>query len=475
MMKITVAALGPDRAEQMTLEAAHALMDAGRIVLRTARHGAARWLEEKGIAYESLDALYDGAEDFDALNERAADAVMEAAAGGLCYGVPEPSSDATVWALARRNARLRIIGGVGQENDILVGAMEAGMMARGGHSTSAAIDFPWVPIRPSMPLIVTELNSPLLAGEVKIRLLDVYAPDTEVLFGKERISLDALDRQAKYDHLSCVYIPASPMTERARYTFDDLLRVMERLRRPGDGCPWDLEQTHESLRQYIIEEAYEAVDAIDRGDTEKIADELGDVLLQVVFHAQVGKDHGTFDITDVTTSICHKMITRHAHIFGDIVCETSADVLKSWEAIKKKEKGLQDTTGAMRDVPDRLPALMRAGKVQSKAGQVGFDWDDAVQALEKVREETAEVRAELDADGAVEEELGDLLFSVVNVARLAGVQPELALAAATEKFIKRFARMERAVLAEGKQLKGMLPAEMDVFWNAAKREEGAGA
>lgn len=473
MEKLTIVALGPDKAEQMTLEAADALSHAGQVLLRTGRHGAAEWLDGRGIAFSTLDALYDSADDFDALNEAAAREVARqyAKAPSLCYAVPDPLTDETVAALLAGGIPLRVVAGVTQADLARAAALGAGIPPTGGVCVMPATALAARRLDPSIPLLVTELGSRLLAGEVKLLLLDVYSPDTRVLFGGETIPLEALDRAKRYDHLSTVYIPQSAMTDRARHTFGDLLEVMARLRRLADGCPWDKEQTHETLREYIVEEAYELVEAIDQGDEARIADELGDVLLQVVFHAQVAAERGAFTISDVTTAICRKMITRHAHIFGDIRCETAEDVLRSWEAIKKQEKGQTSAVESMRDIPSRLPALMRAGKVQKKARQVGFDWDSPAEALDKVLEETDEVRAELAAGRDPEAELGDLLFAAVNAARLAGVQPELALSAATEKFIRRFEKMEKAIAADGKRLCGMTLPEMDAYWDQVKRME----
>ncbi|MCL1963594.1 MAG: nucleoside triphosphate pyrophosphohydrolase [Firmicutes bacterium] len=472
MERLVIVALGPGHAEDMTLQAADMLRRASHVLLRTGRHGAAEWLRGQGIPFETLDALYGRAEDFDALNQNAAAEVLRRLSrGALCYGVPDPLTDATVAALKAGGTAFTVVAGVTQADHARARALESPLPADDRVTIVPAIEMCAHRINPSLPLLVTELNSRLLAGEVKLSLLDVYAPERRVLFAGAVIPLDTLDRQAGYGHLSYAYVPQSPLGERGRYTFGDLLDIMARLRRPGDGCPWDREQTHETLREYALEEAYELVDAIDRGDMPAVADELGDVLLQVVFHAQVAKEHGVFAIRDVTSAICHKMITRHAHIFGELACETADDVLRSWEAIKKKEKGLQSSVDSMRDLPGRLPALMRAGKVQKKARQVGFDWDDPLEALQKVAEETDEVRRELEGGRNPEDELGDLLFAAVNAARLAGVQPELALGRATDKFIRRFERMEAAIAADQKRIKDMSLPEMDAYWDLIKRSE----
>jgi len=261
-----------------------------------------------------------------------------------------------------------------------------------------------------------------------------------------------------------------------RYSFEDLVNIMQVLRGPG-GCPWDAEQTNESLRRYIIEETYEVLDAMDSGNDEHFYDELGDLLLQIVFHAQIAQDEGRFDIGDVTTAICKKMISRHAHVFGDVIAETPDAVLESWEQIKKKEKGLESHTEILRDIPASLPALMRAYKVQHKAAKAGFDWDDIKDVYAKVEEELAEVQEAIaDKDSPnythnVEDEVGDLLFAAVNLARFANVQPELALSGTTEKFILRFEQVELRATAQGRRLEDMTLAEMDVLWEQVKTEE----
>ncbi len=251
------------------------------------------------------------------------------------------------------------------------------------------------------------------------------------------------------------------------YNFEDLVNIIAKLRAPG-GCPWDAEQTHESIKKNLIEEAYEALEAIDTGKGEVMADELGDLLLQIVFHAQIGKDNGEFDINDVTTAVCEKMIRRHPHVFGNVKADTSDEVLKNWDEIKKQEKKLSDVSGTLKSVSSYLPALMRASKVQDKAAKVGFDFKDATGALSKVREETEEVREALATGKNVEEEIGDLLFAAVNVARLAGITSEQALTLTTEKFISRFEYVEQNA---PRPLAEMELAEMDRLWEESKKRD----
>jgi len=254
-----------------------------------------------------------------------------------------------------------------------------------------------------------------------------------------------------------------------KYDFNDLLDIMSKLR-AENGCPWDREQTHESLRIYMIEETYEVLEALDAGDLGKFCNELGDLLLQIVFHAQIAKEHGEFDMGDVTTEICRKLISRHTHIFGDARADTPEQVVENWEAIKKKEKQLKSQTGVLKDVPSNLPALMRSYKVQQKAAQVGFDWDNIEDVFAKVDEEIQELRDVYKSKNVVRitDELGDAMFALVNLSRFLKVQPELALTGTVNKFIRRFEYIEQQSTKAGKKLDDMSLAEMDELWNEAK-------
>lgn len=254
-----------------------------------------------------------------------------------------------------------------------------------------------------------------------------------------------------------------------QYTIEDLLDIMEKLR-GENGCPWDKVQTHESIKKSLIEESYEAIDALDSGDDKAFANELGDVLLQVVFHAQIAKERGAFDFNDCLNEICTKLISRHTHVFGNDKAVDVEESLKVWEKNKKKEKGLNTYTDALKDVPHYLPALMRAEKVQKKASAAGFDWKDISGAAEKIKEETDELleAGKTQNQEHIEEELGDLLFSVVNTARFLDVTPETALTKSINKFIKRFEKVENNVAEIGKDIKEMSIEELDKIWEKVK-------
>ena len=256
--------------------------------------------------------------------------------------------------------------------------------------------------------------------------------------------------------------------QKDKYEFEDLLRIMEILRAP-DGCMWDREQDHQSIRRNFIEETYEVCEAIDEQDAEHLKEELGDVLQQVVFHTQMEKEKGVFDIGDVADGVCKKLIFRHPHIFGSVEVGSSEEILRNWDALKRVEKHQETDTSALDSVARSLPGLIRAEKLQKKAAKVGFDWENVQGALDKVAEETAELQQAMDGSGDVEEELGDLLFAMVNVAQHLKVDPERALEKTCDKFISRFASMERQAHAADKTLSDLPIEELDALWNKAKR------
>ena len=484
MHTIYVVSLGPGAPELLTLAADKQLHHAKKLVLRTARHGCVPYLQSEGITFTDFDTLDDTFEDFDSLNDAIAAQLWQMAeTTPITYAVMDATCDASVARLmqtAPENAAVTVVPGISAAQACLAALPASLHNEREGIRTLPALALQKSVYDPRMPMLITEIDKAELAGDVKLWLSELYPEEMKIAFFApsekfprkvQLIPLYEMDRQKKFDHTCCIYVPAVPLKERERFCFADLEEIMKLLRSP-EGCPWDREQTHESLRTYLIEEAYEAVDAIDGGDDDRIADELGDVLLQVVFHGCIAAEHGAFTDLDITTAICSKMIRRHPHIFNDTVHHNAEEVSDNWEQLKKAEKHLDSLSAAMHDVAPGLPALMRAAKVQNKAKQVGFDWDDPVAALPKVTEEANEVLEELQNKRDPGEELGDLLFSCVNVVRLCGKQPELLLRAATEKFIRRFEAMENCIKKDGKSLEGLTLREMDVYWERVKALSG---
>lgn len=260
--------------------------------------------------------------------------------------------------------------------------------------------------------------------------------------------------------------------QKEKYDINDLLEIMRSLRAPG-GCPWDAEQNHESIRKNLIEETYEVVEAIDKKDSGMLLEELGDLLMQVVFHAQMEEEKGVFNFDDVADGVCKKLIERHPHVFGEVEVSGVDDVLDNWDAIKRRKKGQKKGSEPMLSVPRELPALMRAAKIQQKASAVGFDWPDVSGAYGKIIEETQELRKAVESgvQDDVIEELGDLLFSVVNVSRFLKCDAEEALTAASDKFINRFIRVEQLAKENGVDMEKASLEKLDKLWDIAKTHD----
>lgn len=278
----------------------------------------------------------------------------------------------------------------------------------------------------------------------------------------------------KYFRLKCMYcflgVIVLDYIKKDSYGFNDLVEIMKILRSP-EGCPWDREQDHKSIRQNFIEETYEAIEAIDTEDSELLKEELGDVLLQVVFHSEIEQSQGGFNIDDVCDGVCKKLIVRHPHVFGDVVAETSDKVLTNWDNIKMKTKSQKTQSDAIDSVAKSLPALMRSTKVQQKAAKVGFDWDDVNGAMEKVSEELSELKEAVKSSDKenIHEELGDLLFAVVNISRFLKEDSEKALYDACDKFAKRFRKVEELASEKNINMKEAGIEVLDELWDEAKK------
>jgi tetrapyrrole methylase family protein/MazG family protein len=254
------------------------------------------------------------------------------------------------------------------------------------------------------------------------------------------------------------------------YTLADVPLIVKRLRDPETGCPWDKEQTHESIRQDLLEETYEAAEAIDKCDMENLKEELGDVLMQVALHSEIESEKGSFDIDEVADRLCKKLVLRHPHVFGDVIAEDSETVLRNWDAIKSVEKDQKTGSDAIADVPSAYPALMRSQKVQKRAARTGFDYRDTEGAMSDLKSEVEELEQAIAGNGDPFEELGDLLFSAVNVARFISADAELALTRSCEKFIKRFRRTEELAAERGIDMKNADMNLLNELWAESKNE-----
>ena len=347
-------------------------------------------------------------------------------------------------------------------------------------------------VSPLYPVLLTQVYNDRVASACKLALMERYPDEHPVKIvlnagvpGQERVvetTLAEMDHGHGINHLACVYLPPLEPLELQR-DFNGLVYVMGRLRGPG-GCPWDREQTHDSIKHHLLEEAYEAVDAMDAGDPDILAEELGDLLLQVVFHSQLAVSAEEFTLSDVVGHIVTKLIRRHPHVFGDVKVTGADHVIRNWEAIKAGEReakakagrkfeaalaaeqGLEGT-GLLLSVPRAMPGLERAQQLQVRSARVGFDWSDIEGVFEKVREELGELQAETDTEKR-REELGDLLFALVCLSEWMGINAEEAIRRANDKYINRFTAMESAMVAEGKKLRGMHVDEMNDYWERIK-------
>ncbi|HEY1279063.1 MAG TPA: nucleoside triphosphate pyrophosphohydrolase, partial [Acidimicrobiales bacterium] len=325
----------------------------------------------------------------------------------------------------------------------------------------------------SGPLLVAQCDSRAVLSDVKLAVDDDTEPGAVTVLqhlgladqAVFEVAWDDLDRVVDPDHLTTLWIPSleAPVGR-------ELVRFHELVRTLRERCPWDREQTHRSLTSHLVEETYEVVDAIESGDDDHLAEELGDLLFQVEFHAVIAEQEGRFTMADVARGIHDKLVHRHPHVFGSVAADDAEQVLVNWEAIKRAEKG---RTSLFDGIPGGLPALAYAAKVQRKAASVGFDWDDVDGALPKIGEEAAELAAVAPSDGArAAEELGDLLFAVVNVARHLRVDPETALRAATVKFRTRFEAVEALAATRGQTLDALDLTALDALWDEVKKTEG---
>lgn len=480
---IRIVGLGPGSKEAITMGTFSLLKDSDNVFFRTEIHPNVEYLREAGVKFKTYDNSYETLNNFDDVYEAIAKDLVNKhkELGDLVYAVPghpliaEKSVNILINLCEKENIDIDIFPAIS-----FVDAMMESLRIDpiNGVKIIDAFDINNQILDKRLGTIVTQVYNKFIASEVKLRLLEYFNDDMEIYFIRaagvkelesiRKIHLYELDRQEDIDHLTSIYIPKA--LEAAK-DFHDLLDIMEVLR-GDDGCPWDREQSHESLKKYLIEECYEVIEAIDEQDEDKIIEELGDVLLQVVFHAQIGKEEGYFDISDIIKGICTKLIERHPHVFGKVKVGSSDEVLVNWDEIKRKEKALETYTDELKHVARSLPSLMRAEKIQKKAAKVGFDWNDAKPALDKIIEECNEVKQVYKSQNKekILEEVGDLIFSTINVSRLLDIDPEVALNYTIDKFINRFSYIEQNSIKLGKKLTDMSLEEMNKFWEMSKQQ-----
>lgn len=482
MLKIM--GLGPGAYEALTIGALKELKNNKNIYFRTEKHPTVDFLKDEGIKFESYDHAYEKYDSFDDVYKYIAEDLIIKIKDDedLIYAVPghplvaEKSVVNLIELCKENNIQYEVLPAVSFV-DAMMEALQVDPIE--GVKIIDAFDMKNQILDKRVGTIITQVYNNFIASEVKLRLLEGYEDDTEIIFVRaagveglesiRKIPLYELDWQEDIDYLTSIYIPKDLGNKK---DFQDLLDIIETLRNPG-GCPWDREQTHESLKSALLEECYEVIDAIENEDEDALIEELGDVLLQVVFHASIGKEDGYFDIMDVIGGISNKMINRHPHVFGNEEANTSEQVLVNWDEIKKEEKGIKTLTEEMQNIAKSIPATTRAYKVQKKAKKVGFDWDDVNCAMDKVKEELNEIKEVYNCEdkSIIEGEVGDLLFACINVARFLEVDGELALDKTIKKFIRRFSYIENEAIKNNKNLKDMTLEEMDKLWEEAKTSE----
>ncbi len=458
---ITIVGTGWDKG-QLTLQAAEILKSGARVILHTDHCGCAVWLSENGVAYASLDALYERCEDFDEHARAAADAVLSAAdAGDVVYAVPDVRDrSAQLLMLSERSPRPAVVAGPPAEGALLA-------LCGGETGFVEASDWESFHLTARENCLIRELDSRELACEVKLRLMEVYPEgnDIWVLNGGEApaaLPLFELDRLARYDHRTCALIPAQrDVTRLERFDAEHLNEIMRLLCGP-DGCPWDRVQTHETLRTCMLEEAYEVIDAIDEGDMDHLCDELGDVMMQVAIHGEIARLHGEFDVSDIATAICEKLIRRHTHVFGSDSAADADEVLALWNRNKRAERHQGTCTQTLREVTRTLPSLLRAAKVMKRSGDAGLRDTD-------VGEVAARCASRLKkASGLAEDGLGAALMDLADIAQLLGIDPELALNGAVNRFIDRFEAVEREITENGGKMEDLNAEKLREYWDLVK-------
>ncbi|BCB01928.1 nucleoside triphosphate pyrophosphohydrolase [Bacillus sp. KH172YL63] len=482
MNTITIVGLGAGDIEQLPLGVYRAIKNSSHLYLRTEKHPVVTDLSSEGITFETFDSVYEKHDRFeDVYEEIVRELVSESGKHPLVYAVPGHPlvAEKAVQMLLdlQKEGKVQVeIGGGQSFIDPLFAAVGADPID--GFQLLDGTSLKLHDVHMNQQLIIGQVYDAFIASEVKLTLMEMYPYDYEVMLVTaagskeekvEAVPLVELDRVANLSNLTSLYVPAVKEMDATYKQFATLREVIATLRGP-DGCPWDKEQTHHSLKKYLLEETYELLEAIEEEDIDHMIEELGDVLLQVMLHAQIGEDEGMFTMEEVIEGLASKMVRRHPHVFGNVQADDSEQVKANWDEIKKQEKS-QDHEPMLKNTAKGMPALMKAYEYQKKAAKVGFDWADPEGAWEKVWEEMKEFENEVKNDSKhhMTKEFGDLLFALINVARFHKIFPEEALAMTNTKFYRRFSYVEEQVLKSGKAFEDYTLEELDQYWDEAKK------
>ena len=491
---ITIVGLGSGNPDRLTMGIVKTLQQATEVYIRTKDHPMMSVLDELKVSMQSFDHIYEARDSFPEVYASIADTLLEKASAGaqgssIVYAVPgHPMvAESTVQILRERCAsegvELSILGGESFLDEAFV---RLGFDPIEGFQLLDASGLNASFLQPQLHTLIGQVYDAFTASDVKLALMELYPDDYLVTVGHAlgvegqeqivQVPVYELDRVEGYGNLSLIYVPRSEDDMLRQRTFARLHEIVGILRSPG-GCPWDQEQTHESIRKNLIEETYEVIETIDEDDPEHMQEELGDLLLQVMLHSQMEEEVGTFNVFDVIQGLNDKLIFRHPHVFGQNKAEDAEAALANWEQMKAEEKRRKgqkpEQTSALDGIPRDLPALMKAYKLQKKASKVGFDWDQINDVFLKIEEELSELREAVEQGLDPEEqvaELGDLLFAATNAARFLHADPEEALSRTNRKFVKRFRFIEEQLKAKGKTVEDSSLEEMDAIWQQAKNQ-----
>lgn len=455
----------------MSLRGAGVIDNADIVIVKTALTDTYKFFEEENIPHITCDDLFETAQDFDDLNQKIVEKILAFNEQKIAYCVDGNGADDRSVILLAKHAKVEIFPSVSREMAVIKKRPAISYSAISAYDICGDKNFNY---DKNFALIIKEIDNVFIAGQVKEVLSRIVGDEQKIIVygncvgesSELTIPVYELDRLREYDYTCGVIIEPIPLTERLQNDYIDLMRIMMRLR-GRKGCEWDKAQSHESLRKNVIEEAYELVDAIDSQDIDNIIEESGDVILQGVFHAVIGEDEGEFTANEVLTALCNKLITRHTHIFGDVVANNAEEALRAWENAKAKEKNTPTHTEKLKRISRALPSGIRAVKAQKIASKMGLDFESIDDIFAKIAEETQELKKASDSEKEIEG--GDLLFAVINVLRFYGIDAETALNKSVNKFIARVAYVEEKL--KEKNIKTATAEVLDKYWEACKALE----
>lgn len=453
----------------LSLKGAVAIDNADKVIVKTALTDTYKFFTEENIPHETLDGFYEISEDFDDLDSNIAKFLLSLKDKNIVYCVNGNGADDRSVIKLKECCEVEIIAGVSRELSVLERHPHTSIVKVSAYDIAGDRAFSY---DKTLPLVICDIDNAYIASEVKEILARVVGEECDITFfkGEQEIVIPAyeLDRQVDFNYECGVYVSPFEITDKQEYNFGDLLRIMFKLR-GKNGCEWDKAQTHESIRKNLIEEAYELVEAIDNQDIDNIIEEAGDVILQGVFHAVIGEDEGEFNSNEVLTHLCNKLVTRHTHIFGDVVANNADEALMAWEAAKAKEKSQSDLVSKIEGVAKALPSLQKAAKYQKYLAKIGMDFENLSQIKDKIAEELQEVLS-ANTDN-IEMECGDLLFAVVNLLRFLKVDGEVALNKSCAKFECRVKYMQKKCDENNLKLNELTAEQQESLWQEAKENE----